>query len=485
MIKGFSCDQNDNDYMFLSGQTNAPLFLFIHGYGSTPDDLIPLASYINSHGYNCALLLLRGHGENSDDLIGLNYLDWLNQARAFYTQYSKQFDEIYLVGFSLGSTLSLQLATEENVAGIVAISTFLEPPDMTEKLLQVLRFVGIKSFSRILQVTHKKTKNEIKYYKKLPVEETYNLISQVSKIIPCLSNIECPIIFFHSIDDLVSDYWTVANLADDLASRGAHLVTFRCLRHFLHFDMPLPSIFKVVSEFFWPSKIDDCKKDSQSMKDAWLHASEELRHWSGIIFQIIVGFFSIFGTLLYFSLPDVLNQKSGAPYYLLSYSILISFFLILLSLYFFYLNRVNVFLKHHIEPYLSCTSWTAFRTSRFLSGKESENMTKRVSFTVIGLPLIISISTLTYALIEYHDRFFVFKDQNILLIVSIVVATFLLFIAIDLLQLLSRYTKRELYKIKASKHQIGNIQEALQLLYLSVSPGIVVQPRDKGCSTTK
>ena len=167
---------------------------------------------------------------------------------------------------------------------------------------------------------------------------------------------------------MVANYWAVANLAKSITPFGSCLVTFRCLKHFLHFDAPLCSWFDVISSFFWQKDSTINAPDREQIKDARLHASAELRHWSGILFQLIVGFFSIFGALVYFSLPEILNEKSGAPYYLASYSILTSFFLILLCLYFFYVNRVNVFLKHHIEPYISSISWTAYRTTKFFSG---------------------------------------------------------------------------------------------------------------------
>lgn len=299
-------EPNDDKYMFLSGADDDSIFLFIHGYGSSHQDLVPLAKHINSRGYNCSLLLLTGHGKKAEDMAGLKYADWLNQVREFYKHYKSLFKKIYIIGFSLGATLSLDIAKEENVNGVVAISTFLKPPKFTSVMLSIAKHLGLKYVPRFLQVTSEKTRKEIIYSKQFLVKETLDLIDTVSKIAPSLANIKCPVLFFHSTDDMVSDYWSTANLVNEIASYGTTIVTFRCLSHFLHFDAPLSSWFRVIADFFWHNSSMNLQ-NPDFMKDAWSHASEELKHWSGILFQLIVGFFSIFGSLIYFSLPDVLE----------------------------------------------------------------------------------------------------------------------------------------------------------------------------------
>lgn len=45
------------------------VFIFIHGFASGPDDLLPLAKTFYSRGYHCELVILKGHGtDNAEDL---------------------------------------------------------------------------------------------------------------------------------------------------------------------------------------------------------------------------------------------------------------------------------------------------------------------------------------------------------------------------------------------------------------------------------
>ena len=64
------------------------------------------------------------------------------------------------------------------------------------------------------------------------------------------------------------------------------------------------------------------------------------------------------------------------------------------------------------------------------------------------------------------------------------IAVILILVAIDSLQMLYKYTKRELYKIPVTNKSFSHIQEAVQSLYLSVSPGTVFQAKDDKHGTT-
>lgn len=474
---------NDDEHTFFRGKETAPAYLFVHGYGSATQDLIPLATHINAQGNNCAILRLHGHGRKAEELVGLRYTDWLDQLRELHSHYRTLFPEVYLVGFSLGATLCLQLATETRVAGVVAISTFLKPPRTTHCLAKLIGAVRVaKYYPRILQVTDQRTKKQLSYYRYLPVQETLTLISDVAQASPHLASVQCPVLFFHSVNDRVSDYWEVVAYAETLAHDDTCLVNFRHLGHFVHFDVPLPLFYNVVTAFFETYKAGETRQMDdnfeESLRDASEYASAELRHWSDILFRLIVGFFTIFGALLYYSLPKVLEGDPGTPYYLLAYSILTSTFLIMASLYFFYVNRVNVFMKHHIEPYLPCASWAAFRTSTYLGGKESRRMTSSLSLATVLPAAAISLGSLGYAVVQYRHRFFSFGSDDILLFAIAVVAVMLILRAIASGRALSRYTERELYRIPAPRRSFAHLQRPIQTLCLSVNPGVVVQPEE-------
>ena len=168
------------------------------------------------------------------------------------------------------------------------------------------------------------------------------------------ADIECDAFLLHSTDDKVADYYSVLNQVNN--NKNIKLITFRNLNHFIQFDIPQQILSETILKLLKPQKTEVI--NTEIIKDSFYHMSTELNHWSGIMYKLITGFFSIFGALVYFSLPDILAKKPTTPYYLTSYVLLTCIFIMLATMYFFYINRTNVFLKNYVEPYLNVMPWT-------------------------------------------------------------------------------------------------------------------------------
>lgn len=340
--------KNDDDYMLMSGNNIDCLFLFVHGYGSSPLDLLPLANQINSKGHACALMLLSGHGRDGQDIVGHSYSQWENELLNAIRYYKQTYSNIYLIGFSLGATLCLDVSARGKVSGVIGISTFLDLKSKTAKLvLRACDLLGIKMVPRYLQSTSNKTKSEVDNPKELPTLETKLVLKDARRLLDIKKNIGCDSLLFHSIDDKVSDYSKVRELR--LRHSNLKLITLRGLNHLIQFDIPQPAIGDVILEYFFPSN-EGTDDQSQLAKDIFSQISVEFNHWSGLLFKLIGGFFTIFGALVYFSLENILLNKSSAPYYLTSYSIVNCLFVVLAAMYFFYINRANAYMKQQIEP---------------------------------------------------------------------------------------------------------------------------------------
>ena len=240
-------------YKHLNGkkEKNDILFIFIHGYGSSPLDLLPLSEEINNNGYPCVLLRLKGHGGSGKDIIGVKYSDWKQKINESINTYKKSYSNIYLIGFSIGARLAIDLAKENNfINGVVGISTFIRPPKYTNILLKSLLYLSdlfnLKTIPRIVQSTKETSKNEIYYSKTLPTVETSILIKESKNLQYDTSEFQCKILLFHSTNDSVADYYAISKWAE--RNNNAKLITVRCLSHFLQFDIPQKNISAVIME---------------------------------------------------------------------------------------------------------------------------------------------------------------------------------------------------------------------------------------------
>ena len=462
------------------GESDKPVFIFIHGFATFIDDLIPLALAFRQDGYTCDLLALKGHGSNLDNLDDLNnssYSDWYSQVSKAYLHHKENGKKVYLIGFSLGALLSIDFAKENNVDGIIGISSFLGASPRLKLIYPLFKKFPNFKYPRYPQVTSKSTRKELLYNKQLTLRLSEAVLLEAKRVKMYAYTIKSPVLLLHSVDDKVSDYKATAEMYHAL-HHNSQLVTFRVLNHFLQFDIPSMRVKDLVLVFLQLKQIPENEFSTDEMlQEAYIQVSEESREWAGNIFNLVVGFFSLFGALLFFSFDVLAEIKPQAPYYAILYSLSASIYLTLLLLYFFYLNRSLAYTKHYIEPSLTFMGWVSYKSYKWLAGRESLMITGLVSVLLLLLvPATISIASIIYGIHYFPDRFLSFAVENIFLQVIFGISIFMLFFNGVLAYLIQKSSKSELHGgIIRAMHTSKSFEKLLMELYASVKPGIVKQ----------
>ncbi|MEW6029043.1 MAG: alpha/beta hydrolase [Chloroflexota bacterium] len=461
----------------LEGDKTKPIFLFIHGFATYIDDLIPLAFAFHNEGYTCDLLALKGHGGSQDDLINSSYAEWYEQVKVAYFHHKEQSEKVYIIGFSLGALLAIDLAREQNVDGIIGISTFLAPPANSKTLYRLLGNLPLLRFTRMLQVSAKSTKKELSFNRHLPLQLVGTILEQAKRVQRNAYAIEAPILLLHSLDDKAADYNAIAEMYYTLQQQS-RLVTFRSLNHFIQFDIPAARIVDLGLYFFKLKQVpEDEVSGEETLRNMYLQVSEEAKQWASHIFNLIVGFFSLFGALVYFSFESVANVDSRAPYFALLYSFSANIYLTLIILYFFYLNRNLAYTKHHLEPLMTFVTWVSYKSYKWIAGFESVVMTGAVSVLLFLLPISISIGSIWYCLYYFPSRFISFAPENIFLQIMALLSISMLLFNIALGALIRKTSESELHGgIVRARYTNMLFEKLLIELYSSIKPGIVKQP---------
>lgn len=460
----------------LKGNNANPVFIFVHGWASLPTDLMPIAKSFNEEGNTCVLLLLEGHGESMTELSNAKYDEWYNQIERVYNKYHTDNKKVFLFGFSLGATICLDFASRNNVDGVVSISGFFSfrHPKSSLFFLRLIKNFRTK-WKRNLHTTSKDSRKETAFHKYIPLQAVESILKESNRVKKMACYIRCPVIFFHSIDDKVSRYADTAAFCNALNECG-RMVTLQQLDHFIQFDIPPTKIRDIAIYYFKESK--EYEKES-AMDNNMLTVQLEQLHleagrWSDVMFRLVLTFFTIFGFLLYNSLPDVTTKSTEAPYYLVSYSLVINIYLILASLYYFYINRSIAYLVHHVEPFIIGLPSKTYRTISFASGPR---ITGGISVIVFAMPLLISLLSITYGIYEYNDCFLIVTKSNMLLqlwmLVSI--ATFLCIIAT--LIKVTKHARFQLSIVPKLYNVTAYYELLLRKLYISVTPGCIHQSK--------
>jgi carboxylesterase len=112
-----------NKPFFLPG-TNGKAVLLIHGWTSTPYEVLRLGRYLNENGYTVSGPMLRGHGTVPKNLEGLKWSDWLADIEQAYLALKKDHQKVYVGGTSIGSSLAIMLAKKYvDISGLILMAT--------------------------------------------------------------------------------------------------------------------------------------------------------------------------------------------------------------------------------------------------------------------------------------------------------------------------------------------------------------------------
>ncbi len=99
-----------------------PGCLLLHGFTGEPFDMEPLAGALAERGYLVSLPLLPGHGTTVEELDRTCWEDWAEAVVRAYDELAARCGAVFVVGFSLGGSLGLELALRRPMAGLACLA---------------------------------------------------------------------------------------------------------------------------------------------------------------------------------------------------------------------------------------------------------------------------------------------------------------------------------------------------------------------------
>lgn len=96
--------------------------LLVHGYGGSPFEVEGLARALEAAGFATRTPTLPGHAEGNADFALTRFSDWLAHAEQELTDLLRHSSRVMILGFSMGGTLALNLASRYPVAGVITLS---------------------------------------------------------------------------------------------------------------------------------------------------------------------------------------------------------------------------------------------------------------------------------------------------------------------------------------------------------------------------
>jgi carboxylesterase len=98
-------------------------YLIIHGFAGTTTETGYLEAYLRAKGLETFTVLLAGHGGTKQDLTASSDADWVRSATLTAETLAKSYENLNIIGFSMGGLISVQLASSQPVNKIIFVNT--------------------------------------------------------------------------------------------------------------------------------------------------------------------------------------------------------------------------------------------------------------------------------------------------------------------------------------------------------------------------
>ncbi len=233
-----TASEPSDPFFILPEKHNRLGIVLIHGFLSSPSEVIGFGKQLASLGYPVIGPRLKGHGTSPWDLRERKWEDWAESAREAYDVLLSYCDHICLVGFSTGGALSLMLASEQldGLAGVVAISA---PIKFVNKNMVYVPFLHtanklvswIPAYEGIPFRYNSATENPHINYRSMPVHALFELRVLVSKLEERLKHVQCPALILQGDHDPVVEPESATIVMNTIGSEDKHLEMIPSDRH--------------------------------------------------------------------------------------------------------------------------------------------------------------------------------------------------------------------------------------------------------------
>jgi carboxylesterase len=233
--------------------------LVVHGFMASPSEVGWLGEHLAEQGYTVYVPRLTGHGINHKHMMRMRWEDWYAQVLDGYYILKQQCEQVYAIGHSMGGMLSLLLATNELVDGVVPVAT---PFQFQERVMPYTRYL-----SGILPFTHQPSEGELNalieaeqqrrgepiysrvHYPRWATRAVYEIYRLSMEMHPHLGKVTVPLLLLYSQNDTTAPLYNMDMLMNAVKSEIIEKHILKTGAHVIFQDVGRDEAFQVVADF--------------------------------------------------------------------------------------------------------------------------------------------------------------------------------------------------------------------------------------------
>ena len=226
---------------FFAGNKTACLLL--HGFTAAPQEMRGLGEYLHKErGFTVLGVRLAGHATTPNDMRHMHWEDWVASAEdGWHLLRSGGWEDVVVVGLSMGGAIALLLAGYLPVRGVVAMATpYTLPVHFSERTLWLWSIFKPFIPKEKGEVYDPKGFEGRVSYPVYPVRSVAELAEMLDVMRPALPKVSVPALLIHSRNDRFvppqnsERIFAALGSADkrlELVERSTHVVTQDAERH--------------------------------------------------------------------------------------------------------------------------------------------------------------------------------------------------------------------------------------------------------------
>lgn len=209
--------------------------VLVHGLSSSPESMRTLGRALADGGVDVEGVCLPGHGTRPEDLKGVTWSAWYTAVRAAVRGMRSRCDRVFVCGQSLGGTLALHTAANEQVDGVITLAAVLYLRDWRLWMLPVLKHVMRWRHSPGNDIAKPGVRDEGSY-DRMPVSAIQELVQLGSIVRNELARIRVPALIVHGAEDHVAPSHNAELIYAGILSRHKEILRLRSSYHVISLD---------------------------------------------------------------------------------------------------------------------------------------------------------------------------------------------------------------------------------------------------------
>ncbi|MDN4525891.1 alpha/beta hydrolase [Fictibacillus fluitans] len=213
---------------FFEGGKRAVLLL--HGFTGNTVDIRELGRYLNDKNYTCLGPLYEGHGDTPERLVATNARQWWSTVEdGFQSLKEKGYEEIAVIGLSLGGVFAIKAAHTYPVKGLVSMCAPVKPKSAEDLGRHVSSFT--KRYKKILRTPPEQIEEEWEKLKPQSDEAVKSLQTVIEEVGGHLSEISCPVLVVQSGKDHSANRESAQIIYDEVSTHNKSLIWYENSPH--------------------------------------------------------------------------------------------------------------------------------------------------------------------------------------------------------------------------------------------------------------